>query len=101
LFPEADAVAGLQRWVAARPEMAQALEQALADTIAEGKVRTYDLGGGNTTVEVVKAAAASAGAFWSPLITVSDLTFSEFCAIIVIGCLGHPPNIPTTSRKAQ
>jgi isocitrate/isopropylmalate dehydrogenase len=38
-------------------ETAQALEQAIADTIAEGKVRTYDLGGSNTTLEVAQAVA--------------------------------------------
>jgi isocitrate/isopropylmalate dehydrogenase len=36
---------------------AQALQQAIADTIAEGKVRTYDLGGSNTTLEVAQAVA--------------------------------------------
>jgi len=36
---------------------AQALEQAIAGTIAEGKVRTYDLGGSNTTLEVAQAVA--------------------------------------------
>ena len=39
-------------------ETAQSLEQAIADVIAEGKVRTYDLGGGNTTLEVAEAVAA-------------------------------------------
>ncbi|MBC8262809.1 MAG: isocitrate/isopropylmalate dehydrogenase family protein, partial [Anaerolineales bacterium] len=39
-------------------ETAWALEQAIADTIAEGKVRTYDLGGSNTTLEVAEAVAA-------------------------------------------
>jgi len=39
-------------------ETAQVLEQAIADTIAEGKVRTYDLGGSNTTLEVAEAVAA-------------------------------------------
>jgi 3-isopropylmalate dehydrogenase len=38
-------------------ETAQTLEQAIADTIAEGKVRTYDLGGSNTTLEVAQAVA--------------------------------------------
>jgi isocitrate/isopropylmalate dehydrogenase len=37
---------------------AQVLEQAIADVIAEGKVRTYDLGGSNTTLEVAEAVAA-------------------------------------------
>jgi len=39
-------------------ETARALEQAIADTIAEGEVRTYDLGGSNTTLEVAEAVAA-------------------------------------------
>jgi len=39
-------------------ETAQALEQAIADVIAEGEVRTYDLGGSNTTLEVAEAVAA-------------------------------------------
>ena len=38
-------------------ETAQALEQAIAGVIAEGKVRTYDLGGSNTTLEVAQAVA--------------------------------------------
>ncbi|MBL7063427.1 MAG: isocitrate/isopropylmalate dehydrogenase family protein [Anaerolineae bacterium] len=38
-------------------ETAQALEQAIADTIAEGKVCTYDLGGSNTTLEVAQSVA--------------------------------------------
>jgi len=38
-------------------DTAQALEQAIADVIAEGKVRTYDLGGSNTTLEVAQAVA--------------------------------------------
>ena len=33
-------------------DMAQRLEQAVAAVIAEGKVRTYDMGGSNTTLEV-------------------------------------------------
>jgi 3-isopropylmalate dehydrogenase len=36
---------------------AQALEQAIADTIAEGWVRTYDLGGDATTLEGAQAVA--------------------------------------------
>jgi isocitrate/isopropylmalate dehydrogenase len=36
---------------------AQALQQGIADVIAEGKVRTYDLGGDNTTLEVAQAVA--------------------------------------------
>jgi isocitrate/isopropylmalate dehydrogenase len=38
-------------------ETAQALEQAIADVIAEGKVRTYDLGGDSTTSEVAQEVA--------------------------------------------
>jgi isocitrate/isopropylmalate dehydrogenase len=38
-------------------ETAQALEQAIADTIAARKIRTYDLGGNNTTLEVAQAVA--------------------------------------------
>jgi 3-isopropylmalate dehydrogenase len=38
-------------------ETAQALQQAIADVIIEGKVRTYDLGGSNTTLEVAQAVA--------------------------------------------
>jgi 3-isopropylmalate dehydrogenase len=36
---------------------AQALEQAIADVIAEGRVRTYDLGGENSTLEMAQAVA--------------------------------------------
>ena len=35
-----------------------ALEGAVAETIGEGKVRTYDMGGTNTTLEMAKAIAA-------------------------------------------
>jgi 3-isopropylmalate dehydrogenase len=38
-------------------DKAQALEQAVADTVAEGKVRTYDMGGSNTTLEMAQAIA--------------------------------------------
>ena len=38
-------------------ETAQLLQGAIADTIAEGKVRTYDLGGSSTTLEVAQAVA--------------------------------------------
>ena len=38
-------------------ETAQALMQAIADTIAEGKIRTYDMGGDNTTLEVAQTVA--------------------------------------------
>jgi 3-isopropylmalate dehydrogenase len=36
-------------------ERAQALEQAVAGVIAEGRVRTYDMGGSNTTLEMARA----------------------------------------------
>ncbi|MFC1475111.1 isocitrate/isopropylmalate dehydrogenase family protein [Candidatus Zixiibacteriota bacterium] len=35
-----------------------ALEKAIADVIKEGKVRTYDMGGSNTTLEIAEAIAA-------------------------------------------
>ncbi len=38
-------------------ETAAALERAIADVIAEEKVRTYDMGGNNTTLEVAQAVA--------------------------------------------
>ena len=38
-------------------ETAQALQDAIADTIAEGQVRTYDMGGNSTTLEVAQAVA--------------------------------------------
>ncbi len=38
-------------------EMAQSLEQAIADVIAEGKVRTYDMGGDSSTLDVARAVA--------------------------------------------
>ncbi|MEA1979661.1 MAG: isocitrate/isopropylmalate dehydrogenase family protein [candidate division Zixibacteria bacterium] len=34
------------------------LEAAIADVIAEGKIRTYDMGGSNTTLEIAEAVAA-------------------------------------------
>jgi len=37
---------------------AERLERAIAEVIAEGKVRTYDMGGSNTTLEVAEAVAA-------------------------------------------
>ena len=43
-------------WLGER-EKANALEKAIADVISEGKVRTYDMGGNNTTLEVAKAVA--------------------------------------------
>ena len=39
-------------------EMAERLENAVAEVIAEGKVRTYDMGGSNTSLEVAEAVAA-------------------------------------------
>jgi len=39
-------------------EKAQRLEDAVAAVIAEGKVRTYDMGGTNTSLEVAQAVAA-------------------------------------------
>jgi 3-isopropylmalate dehydrogenase len=38
-------------------EKAAALESAIADVIEEGKVRTYDMGGSNTTLDVAEAVA--------------------------------------------
>ncbi len=38
-------------------EMAQAIEKAVAVTLAEKKVRTYDLGGNNTTLDMARAIA--------------------------------------------
>lgn len=38
-------------------DMADALDKAIAAVIAEGKVRTYDMGGTNTTLEVAQAVA--------------------------------------------
>ncbi|KAA3636257.1 MAG: isocitrate/isopropylmalate dehydrogenase family protein, partial [Calditrichaeota bacterium] len=39
-------------------EKAERLEKAIAEVISEGKVRTYDMGGTNTTLEVGEAIAA-------------------------------------------
>jgi isocitrate/isopropylmalate dehydrogenase len=39
-------------------DKANVLEKAIADVIAEGKVRTYDMGGKNTSLEVAQAVAA-------------------------------------------
>ncbi len=36
-------------------EMANALETAIAKVIAEGKVRTYDMGGDSSTLDVAHA----------------------------------------------
>jgi isocitrate/isopropylmalate dehydrogenase len=41
-------------------EMATRLESAVARVIAEGKVRTYDMGGKNSTLDVAKAIAEHA-----------------------------------------
>jgi len=38
-------------------EKAETLEGAIADVISEGKIRTYDMGGSNTTLEVGEAVA--------------------------------------------
>jgi 3-isopropylmalate dehydrogenase len=43
-------------------EMANRLETAIARVISEGKVRTYDMGGKNSTLEVAKAIADYASA---------------------------------------
>lgn len=39
-------------------DRAEALEQAVAAVIREGQVRTYDMGGSNTSLEVARAIAA-------------------------------------------
>ncbi len=39
-------------------EQAKRLEDAVAAVIAEGEVRTYDMGGSSTTLEVAQAIAA-------------------------------------------
>jgi isocitrate/isopropylmalate dehydrogenase len=39
-------------------EVAQKMETAIAEVLEEGKVKTYDLGGSNTTLEVAEAVAA-------------------------------------------
>ena len=38
-------------------DKAQALENAVASVVKEGKVRTYDMGGTSSTLEVAKAVA--------------------------------------------
>lgn len=38
-------------------DKAQALEKAIANVIADGKTRTYDMGGGNSTLEMAEAVA--------------------------------------------
>ncbi len=40
-------------------DMAQRLDQAVARVVQEGKVRTYDMGGSNTTLEMGQAVAAA------------------------------------------
>ncbi len=45
-------------WLEER-EKAAAIENAVATVIREGKVRTYDMGGSNTTLELAEAVAAS------------------------------------------
>ena len=42
-------------------DMATRLENAIARVIREGKVRTYDMGGNDSTLEVAKAIADYAG----------------------------------------
>jgi isocitrate/isopropylmalate dehydrogenase len=39
-------------------DKAEALETAIADVLREGTIRTYDLGGANTTLDVGEAVAA-------------------------------------------
>ena len=39
-------------------ELAANLDGAMADVIKEGKVRTYDMGGTNTSLEVAEAVAS-------------------------------------------
>jgi isocitrate/isopropylmalate dehydrogenase len=39
-------------------QKARAIEQAVADVIKEGKVRTYDMGGSNTTIQMAEAIVA-------------------------------------------
>ena len=38
-------------------DKATALENAIAEVVKEAKVRTYDMGGSNTTLEVAQAVA--------------------------------------------
>ncbi|MBN1233924.1 MAG: isocitrate/isopropylmalate dehydrogenase family protein [Candidatus Coatesbacteria bacterium] len=38
-------------------EKAEMLEKAISEVIAEGKIRTYDMGGSNTTLEIAEAVA--------------------------------------------
>jgi len=38
-------------------EKADAIDNAVADVIKEGKVRTYDMGGNNTSLEVAQTIA--------------------------------------------
>jgi isocitrate/isopropylmalate dehydrogenase len=42
-------------------DMAEQLESAIAAVVAEGKVRTYDMGGDNTTMQVAEAVAERIG----------------------------------------
>ena len=39
-------------------EKAMAVEKAVASVILEGKVRTYDMGGSNSTLDMAQAVAA-------------------------------------------
>jgi 3-isopropylmalate dehydrogenase len=47
------------RWLG-EEEKAERIERAVADVIAEGKVRTYDMGGSASTLEMAEAIAAKA-----------------------------------------
>jgi isocitrate/isopropylmalate dehydrogenase len=44
-------------WLSER-DKAAALEEAVAEVIREGRVRTYDMGGEHTTLEMAEAVAA-------------------------------------------
>jgi 3-isopropylmalate dehydrogenase len=41
-------------------DKAERVKNAVAEVIAEGKIRTYDMGGSNSTTEVAEAVAARA-----------------------------------------
>ncbi|MEM3527934.1 MAG: isocitrate/isopropylmalate family dehydrogenase, partial [Candidatus Bathyarchaeia archaeon] len=43
--------------------LAENVEKAVADVIAEGKVRTYDMGGCSSTLEMADAIAAKVGEY--------------------------------------
>jgi isocitrate/isopropylmalate dehydrogenase len=44
-------------WLSER-DRAAALEEAVAEVIREGRVRTYDMGGTNSTMDMAEAVAA-------------------------------------------